>query len=187
MEKDYANNPMLIRRAIIFATIAHQHQYRKGTKIPYIVHPYEVAQILTEANAAEEMICAGLLHDVVEDTDFTLEDISDRFGAKVAQLVSDCSENKAWSWERRKEATINFLKHEASEDVLLISCADKLSNLRSSKQANDEVGRKLWERFNRGYDKQKWYYTGLNEAFKRIDQWEMVKEFHALYQCVFNE
>lgn len=178
---------MRIKRAIIFAAIAHQHQFRKGTKIPYIVHPFEVAQILTAAGANDEQICAGLLHDVVEDTDFSIEDIGEHFGQKVAQLVSDCSENKAWSWERRKAETVRFLTEDADEEVLLVACADKLSNLRSNKQAIEDIGDKLWERFNRGYDAQKWYYTGLKKAFKRITQYEMVTEFNALYEYVFNQ
>lgn len=185
--QDYANSTMPIRRAIKFATMAHAHQVRKGTTVPYIVHPFEVCQILSQAGVADELICAGLLHDVVEDTKYGIEDIRREFGDMVANLVTACSENKSLSWEIRKRHTIDYLQNEASLEVLLISCGDKLANLRSTKQALEEVGSQVWSRFNRGYDAQKWYYEGLLQAFARLEGYEMAKEFQVLYHCVFGE
>ena len=73
----------MIHKAIEFAVIAHQGQTRKGTDIPYIVHPFEVAQLLTAAGADESVIVAGLLHDTLEDTTITTEDIFHAFGGEV--------------------------------------------------------------------------------------------------------
>jgi len=96
----------MIHKAIQFATLAHKNQFRKGTNIPYIVHPFEVAQILTDAKCNEEVIIAGLLHDTVEDTDVAIGQIEQEFGHYVAELVSSCSEDKSQSWEERKQHTI---------------------------------------------------------------------------------
>ena len=96
----------MIHEAIIFAALAHEGQKRKGTDVPYIVHPFEVAQILTKAGASESVICAGLLHDTVEDTEVTLEEIRQKFGGEVAGMVSVMTEDKSLSWEERKQKAV---------------------------------------------------------------------------------
>lgn len=93
---------LLIHRAIYFAVQAHDGQKRKGTDIPYIAHPFEVAQLLMEAGAEDEVVAAGLLHDTVEDTAVTAADVQKQFGVRVAELVMLCSEEKGLSWEERK-------------------------------------------------------------------------------------
>ena len=97
-----------IHNAIIYAAKKHEGQVRKGTDTPYIVHPMEVMQILTAAGCGEDVIVAGILHDTVEDTDATLEEISALFGEKVARLVAHESEDKSKTWRERKSATILF-------------------------------------------------------------------------------
>ena len=104
---------MSITKAIEFSAKAHEGHFRKGSKIPYITHPLEVAKILGEAvnpKENEALICAGLLHDTVEDTDTSLETIRREFGEKVADLVASDSENKGLSWEKRKQNTRFFKK-----------------------------------------------------------------------------
>ena len=126
--------------AIEFAARAHREHYRKGTRIPYIAHLISVAKILIEYDCAEEIIVAGLLHDTVEDTSVTLEDIRKSFGEKVASLVEAASEpDKSDTWENRKRHTIEYLKT-APMDVLLLSCADKLDNIRSIKEDYERFG-----------------------------------------------
>lgn len=175
----------LIHQAITFATVAHMGQTRKGTRIPYIVHPYEVAQILTAAGADPAVICAGLLHDTVEDTGTSLEDIRNLFGDQVAALVDGASEDKSKTWQERKQHTIDYLAHDADLDELLLACADKLSNMRAMALDYATIGDQLWERFNAGKNQLSWYYGSLTEVLEPLHHYEMYWEFVNLYQEVF--
>jgi (p)ppGpp synthase/HD superfamily hydrolase len=151
----------LIEKAIITATKAHDKQYRKNTMIPYIIHPYAVGMILMKYGCKDELVAAGLLHDTVEDTDLTLEDIEKEFGHSVAEIVEGCTEpDKKLSWEERKEHTLAELKT-ASLDIRLVACADKIHNIRSIRDDLMEHGESVWNRFKRGKIKQEWYYKGL--------------------------
>ncbi len=156
--------------AIEFATRAHRHQHRKGTGVPYIVHPLGVAHILIDLGCPEDLVVAGLLHDTVEDTCVTLDEIRDRFGRSVAELVRGASEpDKSDSWENRKHHTIEYLKT-ASENVALLACADKLDNIRSMRRDHSRMGDAIWERFKRNREKQCWYYRNLADVFgHRLD------------------
>ncbi|MGZ9587330.1 HD domain-containing protein [Paenibacillus marinisediminis] len=178
---------MMLHKAIQFGAVAHAGQFRKGTTVPYIVHPFEVAQILTAAGAEMPVICAGLLHDTVEDTQITIENITLEFGEDVAALVAGASEDKSKTWHERKQHTLDYLSSEATVRELMLACADKLSNMRSIAEDYSIVGDALWDRFNQGKDAQKWYYSGLTEALKRLQDYDMYREFVALYQQVFAE
>jgi (p)ppGpp synthase/HD superfamily hydrolase len=152
--------------AIEIAAKAHHNQVRKGTEIPYIVHPLAVAGWLIRANCPENMVIAALLHDVVEDTPVTIEELRSHFGPEVADLVTALSEpDKKASWEERKAHTIEYLEKQANDDVLLISLADKLDNVRAIREGLESDGERFWERFNRPWEKQKWYYERLDEVF----------------------
>ncbi|WP_139365195.1 HD domain-containing protein [Litchfieldia alkalitelluris] len=154
----------MISLAIEEATIAHHGQFRKLTNIPYITHPYNVGMYLAHSGCSDEVICAGILHDTVEDTNLTLEDIKNKFGSKVASYVAGSSEpNKENSWEERKQHTIDFLKT-APKEVCLIVCADKLHNIRSIIQDVDMSGESVWQKFKRGKVKQEWYYRGIIQS-----------------------
>ena len=146
---------------IEFATLAHRGQFRKVTEIPYIVHPLRVAQLLIEYGCPEEVVLAGILHDVLEDTSITATMILDRFGEKVAQLVQGASEpGKGVPWEKRKEHTLEYLKT-APLEVAWITCADKLDNIRSIHEDLQRLGEVVWDRFRRPKEKQRWYYQSL--------------------------
>jgi hypothetical protein len=154
----------LMDQAIEFAAHKHRHQQRKGTDIPYISHPYAVGMILLKAKCKEEVIIAGILHDTLEDTDTTEEEILNHFGPIVLDLVKGSSEpDKEASWEERKKHTHEYLK-QAPLSIRQVACADKLHNLRSIKRNVEELGEKAWERFNRGRDSQEWYYTEIVES-----------------------
>jgi (p)ppGpp synthase/HD superfamily hydrolase len=156
--------------AIEVAARAHHRQVRKGTEIPYIVHPLAVAGLLIQAECPEHMVIAALLHDVLEDTPVTVEEIQSHFGQKVSELVTALSEpDKKAPWEKRKAHTINYLADQAGDDVLMVSLADKLDNIRAIREGLESAGEVFWERFNRPREKQKWYYEGLEAAFtKRV-------------------
>ena len=120
----------MVEKAIEFATKAHEGQFRKGTKKPYIVHPLEVKEIVMTMTEDEEIICAAVLHDTIEDCkDVSEKTICTQFGERIAKLVAGESEDKTKTWEERKSATIEHLKN-ASEELQMIGLADKLSNLR---------------------------------------------------------
>src|ERR1039457_2338264 len=91
--------------AVSFATEAHTGQFRKGTSIPYIIHPLNVGKILINCGCRIEMVIAGILHDTIEDTHVSLSDVLERYGVDVANLVEGVSEpDRSDSWENRKKA-----------------------------------------------------------------------------------
>lgn len=155
-------NHTLLNHALSFAARAHAHQKRKGTAVPYIVHPVGVMLVLMEFEVQEpELLAAALLHDTVEDTATTLEDLRREFGAPIASIVEGCSEpDKDDGWENRKRHTIEYLKT-ARREILLVSAADKLHNLRSMVLDEAQMGVELWTRFKRGRAQTGWYYREL--------------------------
>ncbi|NOY60496.1 MAG: bifunctional (p)ppGpp synthetase/guanosine-3',5'-bis(diphosphate) 3'-pyrophosphohydrolase, partial [Calditrichaeota bacterium] len=123
-----------------------------------------VALILQKQGYSRDVVIAGLLHDTVEDTSVTLEDIEREFGSKVAALVKGCSEpDRSASWEIRKQHTIDYIRT-APYDIKLVVCADKLHNVSCLLREYKKIGDRVWERFNRGYEQQKWYHTSMVDS-----------------------
>ncbi len=150
----------ILHKAIEFAAVKHRNQKRKGSDTPYIVHPVEVMLFLTECGCSTETVVAGVLHDTLEDTETTLEELKENFGGKIAALVASESEDKSKSWQERKQTTIVSLKT-ASEETKMICLADKLSNLQSMVYDYATVGDNLWSRFNADKEHIEWYYRGI--------------------------
>ncbi|MDP6641767.1 MAG: HD domain-containing protein [Candidatus Nanoarchaeia archaeon] len=170
----------IIPKALFYAYEKHKKDKRKGTTIPYIVHPVDVASILIKernhSKVSDELIAAGLLHDVVEDTETSFKDIEKEFGKKVMILVKAASEpekhkvesekEKRKSWKGRKEHTIELIKKE-KRDAKLLSCADKLANIRD--MINDKFTgneKEFWKRFNTSPEETKWYYQIMCKAYR---------------------
>ncbi len=153
-QEEIENNNRL-SEAIIFATERHRGQFRKGTSTPYIVHPMETFQILYSMRADTNLLIAGVLHDTVEDTDTTLDEIIEKFGDDVADLVASNSEDKSKTWQERKEHTIKELAN-ADIRVKMLIMADKVANIRSIAADYANIGNKLWKRFNAPKEKQAW-------------------------------
>ncbi|ETP73253.1 guanosine polyphosphate synthetase/pyrophosphohydrolase [Lachnospiraceae bacterium JC7] len=160
----------MLEEAIIYATVLHQGKIRKFKNIPYILHPIEVAQILSTMTDDQEIITAGILHDIVEDTDGTLEEIKKRFGDRVAFLVSSESENKypdedpGETWKRRKEEALQVLRNSRDIGVKMLWLADKLANIRSLSGMYSEMGESMWTGFHQGDPQlQCWYYRTIAE------------------------
>ena len=174
--------------AMEFAMKAHRGQYRKGTDVPYIVHPIHVGNILIEADCNEDIIIAGILHDVLEDTRYTRNDIANKFGARVALLVTALSEpDKSLPWEERKMHTVRELET-VTEDVVVVTLADKLDNMRNMQKDYRIIGDKIWSRFKRGKEKQKWYYGEMYKVFKRRlskKYPQLVNEFRDIMREIF--
>jgi len=184
------NKNKLIAKALEVGARAHYGDMRKGKEeTPYIIHPVEVAMILQENNIEEDVIAAALLHDTLEDTDLTEGDLRGIFNDRIAKLVIGASEElegrENTPWEDRKEHTINYLKDSADIDVKYIACADKLANIRSMIRDYDEIGDELWTIFNRGYEKQRWYYQSLVDSLSELEGVKMYEQFKLAVNYLF--
>ena len=184
----------LMDRAIIFATRAHSGTYRKGTKIPYIVHPIEAASIVATMTDDPDMIAAAVLHDVVEDTDATVEEIRFFFNEHIAKLVEAESENKRKdlppqeTWMVRKMETLTFLREEADREAKILALADKLSNMRAVHRDQKTSGDQLWERFNeKSKEKHGWMYRQVAEALSELKDTFAWQEYDRLVKKTFEE
>lgn len=173
----------MIKEAITFATKAHEGQFRKGTRRPYIVHPIEVAEIVATMTKDEEIICAAVLHDTIEDChDITADVLRLRFGDRVADMVVQESEDKSLTWEERKSATIRRLRT-AELPIQMIGLADKLSNMRDIDRDYPAVGEMLWKRFRmQSKSAIAWYYKEVQEALR--ERFEGVPAYEELCRLV---
>lgn len=181
-------NNARLNQAIYFATERHAGQFRKGTTTPFIVHPMETMTILASMKADTDLLIAGVLHDTVEDTDTTIDEIKMLFSTEVAKLVGGHSEDKSKSWEERKEKEY---QDTCSAPLRLkkLVLADKLANLRSIYRDYKDVGNDLWNRFHAGAEKQAWYYGKMIDALYELQQYAETKDFYwemlGLYKDVF--
>lgn len=171
---------LLTRRfsdAVEYVRLLHTEN-RKGTDVPYMAHLLGVASlVMGEAGGrvpvTEDMVIAALLHDVVEDHGGMprLHDVEERFGPNVARIVAGLSDtfaddhDKKEGWEERKGAYLARLRGE-SDDVLLISAADKLYNAKSILDDYRVIGDAVWKRFKRGADQQLGYFRALITIFR---------------------
>lgn len=162
----------MILEAREFAREAHQGQSRKGKQVPYFSHVDQVGRTLANYGFRDEVVAAGYLHDVTEDTDHTLEDIEQSFGEEVARLVDGASEHdKSASWHERKQHTIDYLKHDAALDEVAVKAADKIDNVHSIRQEFGYLGDDLWTKFNAPRSDQAWYHHEITDAIeKRVEE-----------------
>lgn len=153
----------LLERAVRFASVAHRGQMRKGSAVPYISHPIQVAWLLVRAGFTDEtLLAAAVLHDVMEDCDVTLEELRQEFSPEVAEIVARLSERKCdehgrrRSWEERKWEHLAELSA-APLAVRAVALADKLHNLET--MAFDlAAGEPVWEWFNAPRERMLEYY-----------------------------
>ena len=177
----------MIQKAAEFAAKAHEGAVRKGSKIPYIVHPYEAAVIVSGLTSDPEVIAAALLHDVIEDAGVTYECICEQFGERVADLVKGESEDKSKTWQERKQATIYHIAR-ASREEKILCLGDKLSNLRSMTADWLAVGDSLWQKFReKDKKKQEWYYRGILEQLSEFQDELAYAEYVRLVETVFGD
>lgn len=170
----------LIERAVKIAIVAHGNQKRKHDGFPYIVHPFMVANILTRYGFPDEVVAAGLVHDVVEDTSVTLDELRRELGDTVADIVAGVSEQgKEHSWEDRKRGYIEVIRG-GSEGVKAVSLADKIHNLTNMLAASQVEGEEFWAKFSRGRAEQQWFAWALLEMYKETWNHPMVEEYECL-------
>lgn len=156
--------------AFLYAHEAHRNQLRKKTNRPYISHLMGVASLVLQYGGDEEQAIAALLHDVVEDCGGAprLMEIREKFGERVARIVDGCTDSDQDPkppWLERKQRYLERVRGEP-EEVLLVSAADKLYNMREILMDLREYGPGVWERFKGKRDGSLWYYHGLIEAVR---------------------
>lgn len=176
------------QEAFAFASMLHAKQKRKGTDIPYLSHLLGVTALVLEDGGDEDQAIAALLHDAVEDQGGlkTLEEIRQRFGHHVAEIVDGCTDAYAHPkppWKQRKEAYLEHLR-DASPDILRVSLADKLHNARSIHADLQRNGKSIWSRFNGGRQGTLWYYRSLVRVFSERFSSPNVAELERVVQAI---
>ena len=189
-----ANKPLdtrLLDRAIVFAVRAHAGTERRGKGFPYIVHPMEAVEIVATMTSDQELLAAAVLHDTVEDTDTTVEQIRTEFGDRIASLVASESDivvdgvSEADSWHARKQAAIDRLAR-ASHDAKIVALGDKLSNMRAIARDYAQQGDALWNLFHvKDRKEHEWHYRGLADSLRELQDSFAYKEFEQLINQVF--
>jgi (p)ppGpp synthase/HD superfamily hydrolase len=171
-------------RAIRFAQRAHSGQYRKISKAPFIFHPLGVAWILIRNRYPWDLVVAAVLHDTVEDTFVTIEDIRNKFGDRISRLVeSVTAPDIAGNWRQRKQTKLHRLEScSASDHRLILSAADSLYNLRSLRQDQATKGDEIWALLSAPKLRQEWYFRSLDQLFAdklvyKPDR-KLAREFH---------
>lgn len=191
-----ANKPLdtsLLDRAIIFAVKAHAGTERRGKGFPYIVHPMEAMEIVASITPDQELLAAAALHDTVEDTDVTIEQIREEFGPRIASLVETESDvvpagvSEEDSWTARKKAGLDRLQH-ASRDAKIVAMGDKLSNMRAIARDYAVKGDDLWNLFHlKDPNAHAWRYRALADALRELEDTFAFKEFEQLINQVFGD
>ena len=181
----------VLDKAIVFAVKAHAGTERRGKGFPYIVHPMEAVEIVATMTTDQELLAAAVLHDTVEDTSVTLDDIRREFGDRVAKLVEEESDvfmegvSESDSWHERKQAAIDRLSR-ASRDAKMVALGDKLSNARIIYRDFVQKGDKLWSIFHvTDIKEHEWHYRGLAAALKELEGTFAYTEFTDLVEKIF--
>lgn len=191
-----ANKPMdtsFLDRALIFAIESHSNTERRNKGFPYIVHPLEAVAIASTMSSDQEVLAAAAMHDVVEDTNVTLEQIRAEFGDKVATLVDADSDvnvegmSEADSWKFRKQNVINRLSV-ASRDAKIVALSDKLSNMRAIARDHELYGNDVWNMFSvKDITKHAWRFRALAAALSELSGTFAYREYIELLDKVFGK
>ena len=184
----------LVSEAIAFAVKAHDGMRRKKSEAPYILHPMEAAVIVGTMSDDQNLIAAAALHDVVEDAGITIDEVEERFGARVRELVGSETEDKradlppSDTWRIRKEESLAVLKNTDDIGVLMVWLGDKLANMRSIYRDWKVEGDAIWQRFNqKDVNEQAWYYGSIARLTERLSDTSAWIEYKTLTELVFRK
>lgn len=182
-----------VDKAILFALKAHAGTERRGKGFPYIIHPLEAMAIVASITNDPELLAAAVLHDTVEDTGVTVEQLREEFGDRVAELVEAESDKFAEgvseeaSWHSRKQAAIDHLRA-APHDAKIVAMGDKLSNMRAIWRDYQQQGDALWNLFHAKLrSDHEWHYRGLADSLKELEGTFAYQEFVRLIDDVFGK
>ena len=184
----------LVSEAIAFAVKAHDGMRRKKGDAPYILHPMEAAVIVGTMTDDQNLIAAAALHDVVEDAGITIDEIEQRFGKRVRELVASETEDKRAdlppesTWRIRKEESLAVLKNTDDIGVLMVWLGDKLANMRAIYRDFKVEGNAMWQRFNqKDANAQAWYYRSITQLTARLSDTSAWLEYKTLTELVFGK
>ena len=182
----------LLDRAIEFAVRSHAGTERRGKGFPYIVHPLEALAIVATMTPDQEILAAAVLHDVVEDTEVTVDELRAAFGERIAGLVESESDielpdmSESESWRIRKQAAIDRLAA-APREAKIVALGDKLSNMRAIARDYAVKGDALWNLFHvKERASHAWHYRGLAASLSELSETFAYQEFVELINRVFN-
>ena len=185
------NNPLetnLFDKAVKFATDAHSGTERRGKGYPYIIHPMEAAAIVATMTNDPEMLAAAILHDTVEDTDVTIEQIRAEFGDRVAMLVQSETAplDENLTWREKKSFQLKQLAN-APHESKVVALGDKFSNISGIALDYRKIGDEVWKRFHapNGKSDVGWYYRSLAEALSDLSETATYQAFVRLLEEVF--
>jgi len=171
----------LVKKARELATRAHQGQTRKTDNTPYITHPIAVAERLRRLGFSEEIQAAALVHDVVEDTKVSSEELRKELGDFVADMVAALTNDDSLSWEDKKKKYIETVRA-GSEGVKAVATMDKIHNAQSLLEAHAKLGPLVWEKFNRGKQKKMWFEEEMLKMLRETWQHSLVEEYAVLVE-----
>ena len=184
----------LVSEAIAFAVKAHDGMRRKKSEAPYILHPMEAAVIVGTMSDDQNLIAAAALHDVVEDAGITIDELEERFGKRVRELVESETEDKradlppSDTWRIRKEESLAVLKNTDDIGVLMVWLGDKLANMRSIYRDWKVEGDAIWQKFNqKNVNEQAWYYFSIVKLTERLSDTSAWLEYKTLTELVFGK
>ena len=184
----------LVSEAIAFAVKAHDGMRRKKSEAPYILHPMEAAVIVGTMSDDQNLIAAAALHDVVEDAGITIEEVEEKFGKRVRELVESETEDKradlppSDTWRIRKEESLAVLKNTDDIGVLMVWLGDKLANMRSIYRSWKLEGDAMWQKFNqKDVNEQAWYYFSIVKLTERLSDTSAWLEYKKLTELVFGK
>ena len=182
----------LVSEAIVFSVKAHDGMRRRKSEVPYILHPMEVCAIIGSMTDKQEVIAAGVLHDVVEDAGVTIDEIGEKFGTRVMELVASETENKREelppeeTWRIRKEESLEKLRTTDDIEVLMLWIGDKLSNIRAIYRDFLVEGNQLWDKFHQSdVNIQAWYYRSIMKYTERLSDTLAWIEYKTLVGKIF--
>lgn len=184
-------NTELFDKAAHFAISAHANTERRAKGFPYIIHPMEAAAIVATMTTDPELLAAAILHDTLEDTEVTFEELRSQFGNRVAYLVLAESDNgilRQTTWRESKSRAVERLAN-ASHEGKIVAMGDKLSNLRAIASDYQLIGDQLWSRFHTPEGKKdvEWYYRALFDALNDLKGTLPYQEFERLIRQTWGE
>lgn len=182
----------IVSEALAFAATAHDGMRRRKSDAPYILHPMEVGAIIGTMTDKQEVIAAGILHDVVEDAGISIEEIGEKFGKRIMELVASETENKREelppedTWRIRKSESLEKLRATDDIDVLMLWMGDKLSNIRAIYSDYLVEGDAVWKKFHQSdVSVQAWYYRSIMKYTERLSSTLAWREYKTLVEKIF--
>jgi len=166
----------LYQKALKLAIRAHDGQKRKHDGSAYVSHPIMVGKILERAGFSEAVVSAGLVHDVLEDTKVSEDELRTELGDEIADIVVAVSEDKMLSWEERKEKYVASVVA-GGESAWAVSVADKIHNAYEFISFYRESGASAWSVFNRGKDKKLWFEHLVHGELSKVWQHPLLDEY----------